>query len=135
MEIKPNFSQGDVIAFDMGNGVTGSGIICGKAIEGILDFWIVEVKTSNFDNKTYPYKCISIAHPMISFIESGKDAFEKVLKEVRDFYKISAVYCTGSCTVLKQEGPRHYSESAPLKSGKCTQCKKVRYDREKHACP
>ena len=66
MHEKPKFTNNQHVAFDFGNGTSGTGFIKGLAFEHIIDGWIVEVETSQgIDKSFYPWSCIVVNHPQL----------------------------------------------------------------------
>lgn len=51
----------------------GEGIIRGRAIENVIDYWIVEIVKGIADPTVYPYSCVSLPHVCLTPIpeESG----------------------------------------------------------------
>ncbi len=62
---KPEFTEGELVAFGCENGCCGTGKIRGKAISGLIDLWIIEVLDSNIDKELYPWSCITMSHTLI----------------------------------------------------------------------
>jgi len=53
-------NQGDLVAFNIDGKIKGTGRICGKTTEGIIDTWIVKLLDSTIDKETYPYSHIGV---------------------------------------------------------------------------
>lgn len=61
--------------------------------------------------------------------EKQRIEFNKTILNVKESMKIAQSHCVG-CTIMKHEGPRSYSDIAPLGSdGHCSICGKARYER------
>lgn len=63
-KIKPIYTEGQHVSFDFGNGVSGTGFICGLVSRHVIDFWIVEV-VSLSTGTPLNYSCISVQHTCI----------------------------------------------------------------------
>lgn len=63
---KLQFKEGEHVSFNIGNGIEGLGVIRGKASEGLVDIWIVEIITLNIDRSEYPWTCCTIPHTLLS---------------------------------------------------------------------
>ena len=62
----PVFEEGDEVNFNITPDIYGSGLIRGKAINDVVDLWIVEVKEAcGIDEKTYKYSCICVPHTLL----------------------------------------------------------------------
>lgn len=63
---KVTYADGQLVAFDLDGVTKGTGRIRGRAVENIIDFWIVEVvKAEGIDPSMYPWSCISIPHTLL----------------------------------------------------------------------
>ena len=62
----PEFTEGQVVAFDYDGKVKGTGRIRGLISRGIIDMWIIEVtEVTGIDKTVYPWSCIAVAHPSL----------------------------------------------------------------------
>ena len=63
---KPFFKEGARVFFNYDGKTKGVGKIRGKSIDGLIDFWIVEVvEAENLDKALYPWSCIVVPHPQL----------------------------------------------------------------------
>ncbi len=58
------YYEGQEVLFNIDGTIMGTGVIRGRGAEGgIVDMWIVEVKTaSGFPHADYPWSCVFMSH-------------------------------------------------------------------------
>jgi hypothetical protein len=70
---KPRYAEGQPVAFDFGNGTSGTGKIRGLAFSHLVDGWIVEVEDfTGIDPIAYPWSCIVVTHPQLKPVENTR---------------------------------------------------------------
>lgn len=126
-----NLKEGSLIVFAMENGIKGTGVICGR----INDLWIVRLTEDNrtpFDREGYPYSCVALSASVMVPDVIGeakklqdevdrKAKFQQAIDNCRTHFAVLGKFCLG-CSVLKTEGPRSYTDPAPIVNGKCSKC-------------
>lgn len=63
------YKEGDRVSVNVNGISNGEGIIRGRAIENVIDFWIIEIVSGVADPKVYPYSCVSLPHVCLTPIK------------------------------------------------------------------
>jgi hypothetical protein len=123
MSIPPDFQEGDPVIIDNGSEPILKGMICGYTADNL---WIV--KLNNPISTEYKFSCMCFHEWMIKKDPDAppKISLKETLAHVQRAYRIMSNrdYCPGLCKVWKHEGPRSYTEKAPLVNGQCSYCHK-----------